>query len=1038
MIIYLYVTILILTFLHLAFFVCVRKRPNAILVIFLALIFLSTLGYSAVAIALNVDAAIFGLDLSILCNCYLPLFGLRLSSDLMNIRIPKRIMYPLGAFSAFVAGAGFTAGYSDLFYRTISLETASWGNYLIKEYGPLHICYHIMLFGYLAVYAGFLVYAWNKRTRTSFSILLAYFLLFLFVVIIYLIERLAHWDVELVPVSYIPVEAGIIIFNNRADLYDVTEDVRAAWERMEEYAYIILDRKRNYVGSNDLAKAYFPFLKDQYIDCPLGYAGRDRRVEVNPIISAALDDADALDRGEVPAARSIRLKDLWIRADIRYLYKVFREPVGYVLEFYDETKERGYLRSIEERNERLTTAEAEARSANEAKDRFLAAMSHEIRTPINTIMGMNELIGRETTEAAILSYSDSIGNAGHLLLSLVNDILDFSKIQAGRLEINLSDYRPVDLVRDVCELTRVGAEEKGLSFTVDFNDNLPAVLRGDDVRIRQILVNLLSNAVKYTKTGEVTLSVEAEERTGGSLSATVPGEIVRQVDRENAGADEEKKAVNEAKAGGCPVMDLIISVKDTGIGIHRRDQQRIFESFKRLDAAETHHIEGTGLGLAITKELVDAMDGTIGVESVYGLGSVFTVRLPQEVVDPSPSGPLEAAGKGPDSRGLRKTILAPEAQILVADDNPANLAVFTGLLKRTKIRIDTAEGGAEAIALASVKKYDCIFLDHMMPDPDGLAALREIREDESGRNRATPAVALTANAVAGAERFYREKGFAAYVSKPVDPQAREQTLIDLLPPELVTLQVFNEGRGNLSAVSEGGVSRIFNRVIAMKYCGNDPDTFRAALTRFTDIGYDYLKDLPLLLEKGDLKDYERIVHAIKSTAMTVGAEDLSGQAKEQENLAGAEDLAGVRSTAEDFLQAFRQVLDTGRGLLKEIGGMSGYERVGAPAGGTAASFAGNPKAFAGRPAAGGGEDRPEEKRSKAVVSKGDFLDMAWETRHLLEIGDVGGAKKKLSALTRVTAEGLPEDLEKQLDSVARAIAAGNPASAAEILKSLGG
>jgi signal transduction histidine kinase/ActR/RegA family two-component response regulator len=412
----------------------------------------------------------------------------------------------------------------------------------------------------------------------------------------------------------------------------------------------------------------------------------------------------------------------------------------------------------------------EALALADSKSRFLASMSHEIRTPINTVLGMNEMIERECTDKTILEYSDNIGTAGRMLLSIINDILDYSKIESGKMELTPVEYKTDSLIHDCLTLIQERADKKGLKLIVNCDADLPSKLSGDDVRIRQIITNLLTNAVKYTETGSVTLTVEGE-RTADELTLN----------------DRDLKL-----ADGVPLNDkdlkLCIKVKDTGIGIKTENIDKLFTDFSRIDNVNNRNIEGTGLGLAITKLLVEAMDGHIEVSSVYGEGSEFSVTIPQKIVDASPVGSLT---KAPADQPAKKkkyqvSFRAPDAHILVVDDNKMNLMVFVQLLKQTGMHIDKASGGHEAIDLTRKQKYDIIFMDHMMPDIDGIETLKIIREEEDNPNKDTCIIALTANAIVGIEKKYLNAGFQAYLAKPVQPALLEKMVTDHLPDRLFT------------------------------------------------------------------------------------------------------------------------------------------------------------------------------------------------------------------------------------------------------------
>jgi len=390
--------------------------------------------------------------------------------------------------------------------------------------------------------------------------------------------------------------------------------------------------------------------------------------------------------------------------------------------------------------------------ANESKDKFLANMSHEIRTPINTVIGMNEMILRENKDNTIQEYAENIQSASRMLLSLINDVLDFSKIEAGKLEVTENPYHLSSLLNDVIMGIKVRAQNKKLSLHLNIDENMPAVLKGDEIRIRQIMNNLLSNAVKYTSEGSITFSAKG----------------VQNDDR----------------------FMLEVSVQDTGNGIKKEDMARLFDSFQRLELNKNRYIEGTGLGLSITKQLVNQMQGSIDVQSEYGKGSCFTVCIPQEVVDSQPMGDLEKAYKNAaTSQGTiekqeeKKHLYAPNASVLVVDDNKMNLTVVKALLKRSAIQLDFAMGGEECLEFTRNKKYDLILMDHMMPEPDGVQTLHMLREEKDNENQNTTVVVLTANAIAGAAEQYLQEGFADYLAKPVVGDKLEEVLAKYLDSE---------------------------------------------------------------------------------------------------------------------------------------------------------------------------------------------------------------------------------------------------------------
>lgn len=385
-----------------------------------------------------------------------------------------------------------------------------------------------------------------------------------------------------------------------------------------------------------------------------------------------------------------------------------------------------------------------AETANEAKSAFLANMSHEIRTPINSIMGMNEMILRECDNADILGYANTINNSSKFLLGIINDILDFSKIEAGKMEIVPVDYDTRDMLTDLTNILSERAANKSLHANKEIAPDIPSKLHGDITRVKQVIINIISNACKYTKEGSVSFTASWEKNND--------------------------------------VEGLKVIVADTGIGMKPEDCEKLFEKFTRLDEKRNTSIEGTGLGMSIVKYLVDAMNGTIGVDSIYGKGTTITIFLPQEVVSKEPIGSLEAKKQTAVQPKYRPKFTAPTAEVLVVDDVNINLVVFKSLLKKTQVRVDMADGGKTCLKMCSEKKYDIIYMDHMMPEMDGEQTLNMLKSTE-GPNKDTPVIVLTANAVAGSKDQYLAMGFDNYLSKPIQPVDLEQSLIDFLPKE---------------------------------------------------------------------------------------------------------------------------------------------------------------------------------------------------------------------------------------------------------------
>lgn len=403
-------------------------------------------------------------------------------------------------------------------------------------------------------------------------------------------------------------------------------------------------------------------------------------------------------------------------------------------------------------NETAQKQKEEIEKLNQAQNRFFSSMSHEIRTPINTIIGLNEMILRDAESDEVAADAKNIQGASKMLLTLINDILDMSKLESGKMDIVPVTYDVGAMLSDIVNMIWVRAKEKGLEFHIDVDQKLPAQLFGDEVRIKQVLINVLNNAVKYTPEGSVTLSIQFE-RTGHSQAR------------------------------------ISYSVSDTGMGVKKENIPYLFSAFKRVDGEKNRYIEGTGLGLSIVKQLVDLMDGEIAVNSVYTKGTTFVITLPQEIVGDEEIGELDLETRHAMNvrEHYKQSFEAPQAQVLIVDDNATNLMVEEKLLRDTKVKVHTAGSGAECLKNTLQERYDVIFMDHLMPGMDGIECLREIRTQTGGLNQDTPVVILTANAGSENQALYRREGFDGYLLKPVSGAQLERELLSHLPEGLVTM-----------------------------------------------------------------------------------------------------------------------------------------------------------------------------------------------------------------------------------------------------------
>ena len=540
------------------------------------------------------------------------------------------------------------------------------------------------------------------------------------------------------------------------------------------------------------------------------------------------------------------------------------------------------IRLQDEANAKLKESADAAIAADKAKSDFLAQMSHEIRTPINAVLGMNEMIIHESGDENIREYAANIQSSGRTLLSLINSILDFSKIEDGKMEIIPAEYETAAMINDLVTSVAPRVAAKSLEFTVEADEQLPSVLKGDDMRIKQVILNLLTNAVKYTEQGKVKMIIRSENTAGSET-------------------------------------ELYVEVSDTGIGIREEDISALFESFKRLDEKRNRHIEGTGLGMSIVTRLLEMMGSRLEVSSVYGEGSAFSFRLKQEIIDPQPMGNYEQQLSAGDRDGQTGEYLyAPEADVLVVDDNSMNLKVAQNLLSLYGIKSDTADSGRRALEKIKQRSYDVIFLDHMMPEMDGIEVIREIRSASLVPEQ-TVIIALTANAIMGAKEMYISEGFNGYLTKPIESRELEKLLRRSLPESKKQFlsapasKKHEEQPAEEDSFSAAELRKIFelcpmlNVAAGLHNCMDSREFWLDTLAGFIEA--DKAPQLEKAFEEKNHELYRITVHSIKSAAKTVGADVVSEHARQLEAAAAAGDTGYINANHAEFIKEYRDLIN---------------------------------------------------------------------------------------------------------------------------------
>ncbi len=554
-------------------------------------------------------------------------------------------------------------------------------------------------------------------------------------------------------------------------------------------------------------------------------------------------------------------------------------------------------------SEELRKAKILADVANHAKSDFLANMSHEIRTPINAIMGMNEMILRECQERqmnqeSVKEYAVNVQGASKTLLSLVNDILDFSKIEAGKMELVEDKYSLSALLNNIVNMIDIKAKQKNLEFYVKIDKELPNELFGDEVRIRQVLVNILNNAVKYTNEGNVELFIGQE-------------------------ALEENEIL------------LKVVVRDTGIGIRKEDMPKLFGTFERLDIKKNRNVEGTGLGLAITHRLVELMQGTLQVESIYGVSSTFTVSFPQKVMGEEKIGNFQEHFQKyvQSMSSYKEQFIAPEAKVMVVDDNSMNLFVVEKLLQKTKVQVTKCSSGELCLQNAKNEAFDVIFLDHMMPGMDGIETLRHLKTMEHNQSEQAVVIALTANAILGVREQYLAEGFDDYLSKPIDPILLEEILKKYIPKEKLKLTqeiadiIKEEERHELEVIQKNVVLEkvepieeiqeveettetvLLDVETGLQYSMDSEDMYREFLQMFCEMKEEKKQSIKECYEKENWEEYTILVHSLKSTSKSVGGLLLSEKALELEQAGKQKEIEFIKERHASMMEWYEKTIE---------------------------------------------------------------------------------------------------------------------------------
>ena len=642
---------------------------------------------------------------------------------------------------------------------------------------------------------------------------------------------------------------------------DMVSSARNSVIETMDDALLVTDTRMNIVDANSAAKRIFPAAFD---------VNANKKTRTSLVRNLIGDGEQA----------EIEIDGKYYEKHISQLFNNDGSANGYALLILDITDTKRYV-------DELIKMRQKADMANSAKSDFLANMSHEIRTPMNAITGFAELCLRERD----YKYASDIKAAAKNLISIINDILDISKIESGKLELVPSVYDTEDMLGDVISIIYMQLDNKdGVDFKVDIDKRLPKRMYGDEVRIKQILINLLNNAVKFTKSGMISFSVKELSRSGEKIS-------------------------------------LMFKVADTGIGVKKEDIPKLFTNFQQVDTKKNREIEGTGLGLPISKNLISMMDGSITVESEYGKGSVFTAVIWQKVSDFTAITGNAAVSAAQPSGDDEKTIAisAPDARVLIVDDNKVNLKVTSHILSMYGINAAVADSGRAAVEKINSEYYDLVFMDHMMPELDGVDTTKIIRSQGDAYSKELPIVALTANAVSGAKEMFLESGFNDFISKPIQLPQLEKILIEWLPKQMVTYVDSNKTAGGNSmslmeiiSVSgendDGGheediIIPDIDVEAGLELCGNSTDAYLAVLKTFMETAEESIERIERFSRERNYKDYVTEVHGLKSSALAIGATGLSEMARQLEMAGREEDYKQISYETPTLIAKYTEIAE---------------------------------------------------------------------------------------------------------------------------------
>ena len=838
------------------------SREQKLMQFFLTGTLIQNAGYLLELTAPTMEAAIVAVKVQYIGSLIIPICYCYFIFSYCFMDAPEAILHILETIDVLILGLVLTCDSHSLYYRRIEwLTDANGRGFLNLTYGPF---YWIFMICSLAIPYTLSLYALirvciQKPEYTAdrkYRLVLALSVLPVIALLSYALKLVHEYDPTPLVLGLVLSSVVILIWSRK--VYDFSSLASTILLDSMADGVIALDDQKRIASYNPAAAEIFSDLKSR----PIG---------------RHIDGLNDFPNGMLEGQKGFFLNGHYYQGHTQPILDKSGKNKGYVVLILDVTETTNYI-------EEIKRVRVQAEEANIAKSAFLANMSHEIRTPMNAIVGLSDILMEESRGRKVYGYASDIKAAAKNLLALINDILDLSKVEAGRMELISTEYYLKTLVDEVLNMMDVVASQRGLILESEFDMSVPCRYLGDEGRIKQILINLISNAIKFTAKGYVRVSVSGVPEGDGNAER------------------------------------LTFRVEDSGCGIHKEDLPGIFDNFRQVDSKRNRSVEGTGLGLSITKHLVEMMDGSIQIESVYGKGSTFTVDILQRIKDHRPL--LEVPDTAVPTDEALTPFCANDCSVLVVDDNRINLKVAQGFLQSYGLNITNACSGPEAIELVKKNRYDIIFMDHMMPGMDGIEAVQHIRS-ECGENGTQPTIiALTANAMEGVRETFLTNGFQDFLTKPIDRRTLHMILLKWIPEEKQKkgggwMDSLQSSNNSLQKFQDVIIEGIDTDEVA-EHSSASLEEFHELLNLYCLDGKRKLEVLRELWEEKDYKAYGIEVHALKSASANVGAMQVSNRAREQEKAVKREDFTFVDSHAEKLLAEYEEQLEHIRHYLDAI------------------------------------------------------------------------------------------------------------------------